>query len=361
MQIGHSSLAGLARLREDVRRERESSWDIKGGNRDYWVLSPSESRAFFNVQGSGCIKHIWITLACSDPTYARKIILRAWWDGEEHPSIECPIGDFFGIGHGIVKNYWSLPLQMSPENGRSFNCWFPMPFRSDARIEVLNDTEVETHLYFYVDYEKYKTLDDGFGRFHVQWRRENPTKGWGDDHLDLSNHPEIAEKLWNTSNLNGMDNYVILDAVGKGQYVGCHLDVDCFGASKNPWWGEGDDMFFIDGETWPPRLHGTGSEDYFNTAYCPTQEFCSPYHGLSVISGTEKNPWNGKNSVYRYHIEDPIYFEKSILFSIEHGHANNLSNDYSSTAYWYQTEPHKEFPGLLPVDLRIPRSDHNAS
>ncbi len=355
MQIGYSSLTGLARLREGVRRERKSSWDRDGGNRDYWVLAPGESRPVMNVQGAGCIKHIWMTFACSDPFFARKIVLRAWWDGEVHPSIECPIGDFFGIGHSIIKNFWSLPLQMSPENGRGFNCWFPMPYSDSSRIEITNDSSEKTHLYFYIDYEAYSELKPVFGRFHVQWRRENPTIGWGDDSMDLSMQPIEAEKLWQTANLDGKNNYVILDAVGKGQYVGCHLDVDCFEKSKNAWWGEGDDMFFIDGEQWPPRLHGTGSEDYFNTAYCPTQAFCTPYYGLTVISGREENPWSGKNSVYRFHIEDPVYFEKSIHFSIEHGHANNLSNDYSSTAYWYQTEPHKPFPALLPVNLRVPR------
>lgn len=357
MQIGYSSLAGLACLRNNVRRERSSSWDTRGGNRDFWILDPGAERDILNFTGAGCIKHIWITLSCSEEAYARKIIVRAWWENEDSPSIECPIGDFFGIGHGIIKNYWSLPLQMSPKNGRGFNCWFPMPFSSSARIEVSNETSVDVQLYFYVDYESYPTLDDGYGRFHAQWRRENPTSGWGNDDIPLRNHREYQDEIWDTPNLDREGNYIILDAEGRGQYVGCHLDVDCFSHSKNRWWGEGDDMIFIDGESWPPRLHGTGSEDYFNTAYCPTQEFCSPYHGLTVYSGSKEEPWKGKNSVYRYHVEDPIVFEKSILVTIEHGHANNLTHDYSSTAYWYQTEPHKPFPVLPPVDLRVPRPD----
>jgi len=139
--------------------------------------------------------------------------------------------------------------------------------------------------------------------------------------------------------------------------VGCHLDIDCFAREKNDWYGEGDDMIFIDGEAWPPSFHGTGTEDYFNTAYCPREEFSAPYHGLILYSGTEKWPFKGKNSVYRYHIEDPIHFEQSICVTIEHGHANNLSNDYSSTAYWYQLEPHGGFPELLPVAERLPRAD----
>jgi len=355
MQIGTSSLGSLARLREGVRRERVSSWDRKGGNRDFWVLAPHQESAIAEIEGAGCVKHVWMTLWCPERAYARKIVLRAWWDNELQPSIESPIGDFFGIGHGIVKNFWSLPLQMSPSDGRGFNCWWPMPFSTSARFQIANESDSAMNLYFYIDYERYETLEEGHGRFHVQWRRENPTFGWGDDSRNLWEDELYRKEVWDTPNLHGDGNYVILEAEGKGHYVGCHLDVDCFARTKNAWWGEGDDMIFIDGESWPPRLHGTGSEDYFDTAYCPRQEFCTPYHGLTVYSGTKEWPWQGKNSLYRYHIEDPICFERSIRVTIEHGHANNLNNDYSSTAYWYQTEPHRPFPPLLPVEERLPR------
>jgi hypothetical protein len=357
MQIGISSLANLAWLRDGVQRERVSSWDRTGGNRDYWLIRPDERRNIFDVSGAGCIKHIWITLECLEAAYARKIVLRMVWDGESKPSVECPIGDFFGIGHGIVKNYWSLPLQMSPEDGRGFNCWFPMPFASAARIEVSNESGSDAMFFFYVDYERYAALEDGYGRFHVQWYRQNLAQGWGDDSRHMRYDQAYKEEVFSTPNLTGEENYMILDAQGKGQYVGCHLDVDCFTPLKNRWWGEGDDMIFIDGEPWPPRLHGTGSEDYFNMAFCPTQEYCSPYYGLTVNSGTEQWPWAGKNSLYRFHIEDPIYFNKSIRVTIEHGHANNLANDISSTAYWYQDEPHRPFLPLLPVEARLPRPD----
>jgi hypothetical protein len=357
MQLGFSSLSGLAKLRDGVRRERVSSWDQKGGNYDWWEIAPHQSMTIADIRGAGCVRHIWITMWCAEAAFARKIVLRAWWDGELEPSIECPIGDFFGIGHGIIKDFWSLPLQMSPANGRAFNCWFPMPFASAARFEVANESDSSANLYFYIDYESYAALDDGYGRFHAQWRRENPTKGWGDPAKRFADHPEIMEQVWKTPNLDGAGNYVILEAEGKGHYVGCHLDVDQFERTQNDWWGEGDDMIFIDGEPGPARLSGTGSEDYFNTAFCPRTEFNSPYQGLTVNSGTDEWPWKGKTSQYRYHIEDPIYFEKSIRVTIEHGEANCLSNDYSSTAYWYQTEPHKSFPPLLPVTERLPRPD----
>jgi len=355
MQIGDSSLAGLAHLRLEVQRERLSSYDKKGGNRDWWTTEPKQKITIANIQGAGCVKHIWITLGCPEEAYARKIVLRAWWDGETEPSIECPIGDFFGIGHGIVKNFWSLPLQMSPQAGRAFNCWFPMPFATSARFEIENESSSETSVYFYIDYERYTQLEPEYARFHAQWRRENPTTGFGDPKRRFAENHDYMWEVWSTPNLDGKENYVILEAEGKGHFVGCHLDVDCFEREKNDWWGEGDDMIFIDGEPWPPRLHGTGSEDYFNTAYGPHEEFCSPYQGLTVNSGDAEWPWRGKNSLYRFHIEDPVYFEKSIRVAIEHGHANSLSNDYSSTAYWYQTEPHLPFPRLLPVELRLPR------
>jgi hypothetical protein len=164
----------------------------------------------------------------------------------------------------------------------------------------------------------------------------------------------LTEDLWKKSNLTGEGNYILLEAEGVGHYVGCNLNIDCFAQEKNNWYGEGDDMIFTDGEE-EPSIYGTGTEDYFNTAFCPRDEFHSPYFGIHLNSGDEENPCRGKNSMYRFHIEDPIQFQKSIKVTIEHGHANKLMNDYSSTAYWYQLEPHKKFPEILPVEKRIPR------
>ena len=355
MQTGFSSLSGLARLGSGVRSERCSSYDIKGGNRDWWVISPGSNVTIADIQGAGSVKHIWMTVGTEEEAFPRKIVLRAYWDGEEHPSVECPLGDFFGIGHGIHKNFSSLPLQMCPQDGRAFNCWFPMPFARSARFEIQNDCETDINLYFYVDYERYEALEEGLGRFHAQWRRENPTIGFGDPTRRFAEDNAYMWEVWNTPNLDGDGNYVILSATGKGHYVGCHLDIDCFQREKNDWYGEGDDMIFIDDEPWPPRMHGTGTEDYFSTAFCPHEEYNSPYVGVTVCSGDPEWPWRGKNSSYRYHIEDPIYFEKSIRVTIEHGHANSLGNDYSSTAYWYQVEPHAPFPVLLAVKERLPR------
>ncbi len=354
--IGISTLSEIARLRPGVKRKRASSYDPTGGNRDWWEFAPGETRTIAEAEGAGCIKHIWMTLWCEDKFVYRKIIVRMYWDDEDAPSVEVPIGDFFGMGHGMIRNFVSLPLQMSPQDGRSFNCWFPMPYQSRMRIEVTSEAVRPTNLYFYVDYEAYpegSRLDD-YARFHAQWRRVNPTPGWADPAVRWEDHADAMRAAWATPNLTGETNYVILDAEGKGHYVGCHLDIDCFSRQANDWYGEGDDMIIIDGEPLP-RLYGTGTEDYFNTAFGPSQEYCAPYHGIILNQGTEDWRWRGKNTLYRYHIEDPIFFEQSIKVTIEHGHANKLTNDYSSTAYWYQTEPHKPFPALLPVDQRLPR------
>lgn len=340
--LGTGTLADLARIRP-ARRRRVSSHDRTGGNDDSWSIAPGEEKCIAEITGAGSIKHIWCTIGCHEPHFARKIVLRAYWDGEATPSVEVPIGDFFGIGHGIIKNFWSLPLTMSPAGGRGFNCYFPMPYASGARFTVQNDCDDSIRFYFYVDYEEVDGIDGDLGRFHAQWRRENPTDQWGEG--------RSIPDLWKVPNLDGKDNYVILEAEGRGHYVGCVLNVDQFSPQKNDWYGEGDDMIFIDGDT-TPTLHGTGTEDYFNTAYCPSEEFCTPYHGLTV---NESPRWHGKNSMYRFHIEDPVHFSQSIRVTIEHGHANKLGNDYSSTAYWYQTEPHAAFPLLLPVAARLPR------
>jgi hypothetical protein len=349
--IGHTTLSQLPYLRDYLSR-RASSWDQTGGNADWWTFAPGERRDLLSADVSGCIKHIWMTVG-GDDSYPRKLVLRMWWDGEEHPSVEVPLGDFFGIGHGLRRNFASLPLQMSPEDGRGFNCWWPMPFES-ARIELHNECDVPVNVYFYIDWEETAQSAETAkpARFHAQWRRENPTEGWLTEKLNDEN----VMRIWQENpNMSDKENYVILEAEGDGVYVGCNLNIDCFQRQGNDWYGEGDDMIVIDGEPWPPRLHGTGTEDYFGTAFGPTQEYCAPYHGITVNSGNPDWRWKGKNSMYRFHIEDPVRFRKSIRVSIEHGHANKLSNDTSSTAYWYQHEPHRPFPDLPQVQDRLPR------
>lgn len=329
-----------------VTRQRESSWDRSGRNDDYWRMAPGETRTIADIAGAGTITHIWFTSASDEPFWTRRVVLRAWWDGEEQPSIEVPLGDFFGCGHGTIRRYASAPLDMSgPDdaNHSAFNCWWPMPFGSRARLEVSNEGDQPRNLYFYVDYELAQEPDPAALRFHAQWRRCAPCQGW------MRPEQNVADRDVNdVVNLDGADNYVILDAEGKGHYVGCNLSID---SRRGMWWGEGDDMIFIDDDTWPPSLHGTGTEDYFSHAY-GMQDTFGPFHGVSVWN--DHKDWEGQFTVYRYHIADPVQFRRRIRVTIEHGHANGRSDDYASTAYWYQGEPHKAFPALPPVAGRLP-------
>lgn len=345
-----SSLRDLYKVRNG-KRKRLSSYDVTGGNKDFLKVDPGDRIDIGQIAGNGCITHIWMTMAPFDPiaeeALHRKIVLRMYWDDEENPSVLAPIGDFFGIGHGVTKNFWSAPLAMSPENGQALNSFFAMPFGTSARIEIESNADRPIKFYYYLDYELYDQEIDSPLRFHALWRRER-TQGIEDN---ISN--AIFE--FGGKNTTGAGNYVLLDAVGKGHYVGCNLNIHNLRTTREwNWYGEGDDMIFIDGEAWPPSLHGTGMEDYFNTAWCPQQEYCSPYHGITMGGGPN---WSGKISTYRFHIEDPIMFDKSIKVTIEHGHNNHRSDDYSSTVYWYQTEPHKDHPLILPVHERLPLPD----
>jgi len=364
--IGRGALAGLAELR-DFERDRLSSYDRTGGNHDFMVVRPHSTRSMGEIDGPGCVKHIWVTLTTfpdrTDPL--RSIVLRMYWDGEESPSVDVPIGDFFGVGFGMRRNYSSAPLDMSPEDGKAMNCWFPMPFGRGARFEVVNESDETMIFYYYVDVERYPVADDTLARFHAHYRQVDRTagiateQGWTRESFGYGDERPVGPGNglggpWTHPNLTGDGNYVILDVEGDGQYVGCVLNVDVVDRQVNDWYGEGDDMIFIDGEPWPPRLHGTGTEDYFDTAFCPTQEFCAPYHGITVYSGTPEWPWGGKNSMYRFHVEDPIRFRTSIEVTIETGHANALSNRYSSVAYWYQRDRTRALPPLPPVGARQP-------
>ncbi len=343
-----SPMSGLPLVRDATSR-RVSSWDRTGGNDDRLHIRPGEQAILLETERPGCIRHIWVTIACDEPDFLRKIVLQAWWDGEASPSVHVPIGDFFGIGHGQTRNFVSLPLQMSPEDGKGFNCWFPMPFARSARITATSEcAEHEVLFYYYIDYEEVDGVPSDIAYFHAQWRRQNPTDGIPES--GLTNE----EYEFGGHNKTGDGNYVLLEATGRGHYVGCNLNIHNLRATDQwNWYGEGDDMIFVDDEPFPPSLHGTGTEDYFNTAWCPTQGYSAPYHGITMPGGPN---WSGKISLYRFHIEDPVRFRRSIRATIEHGHANHRSDDVSSTAYWYQQEPHAPFD-LLPVADRLPRAD----
>lgn len=361
-----SALEKLAKTRDAVSK-RISSWDRTGGNEDFPGIGALTSKVIANIKGAGTIKHIFLTIDCPDDIhYPRKALLKMYWDNEAQPSVEVPMGDFFGVGHARLNHFVSLPLNMlckpgGPQQHAAMNCYFPMPFASSAKIEIVNESESELKgVAYHIDYELYPALDPGVLRFHAQWRRKNPTAAT----IDLKNPKNNFEKVLQAKNIGGEKNYTILEAEGGGHYVGCILSIDNIDPVAGfGWFGEGDDMIFIDGEEWPPSLHGTGTEDYFCCAWgYPTGKYGAPYHGVSLAGGSTEGEraYSGKWTMYRFHIEDPIYFKKSIRFTIEHGHANCHANDYSSVAYWYQTEPHAPFPPMPSVTERLPISDHES-
>ena len=348
-----TSLRDLARARPG-RRQRASSWDRSGGNDDRIRLRPGTSAPLLDMSGAGIVTHIWITTMCDEPDHLRKVVLRMWWDGEAQPSVEVPLGDFFGVGHARTAPYHSAAFAMSAEDGKALNCFFAMPFAQGARIEAASEcADHDVIFYYYVDYEEHDRLDDDLLRFHAQWRRQNPCDGLSQEQAEAMTNEEFE---FGGRNIGGAGNYVLLEAAGRGHYVGCNLSVTNLRQTDRwNWYGEGDDMIWVDQEytDWPPRLHGTGTEDYFNTAWCPSQGANTPYHGIPLPGGPN---WSGQISLYRLHIEDPIQFERSIRVTIEHGHDNRRSVVYASTAYWYQTEPHAPFPRMLPVEHRLPIS-----
>ena len=337
--LAGSPLRGLPVI-ADFRSKRSSSWDRTGGNKDFITIEPGANATIADITGTGQISHIWITAGSEDKYYLRNMLIRMYWDGESDPSVDSPLGDFFGVGHAIANHFMSLPLNMvgitDPAfNRAAMNCFFPMPFSQSAKVEIVNQGPIALdNFFYYVDYELGNELSENLGRFHAKWRRDNPTKAQS-----------------TRVNLDGKYNYVILEAEGKGHYVGCNISIDNLSTA---WPGEGDDMIFIDGEEFPPSLHGTGTEDYFCAAWgFPGGEYSGPYHGVSLAGSTRD--YTGKWTAYRFHIEDPIRFQKSIRVSIEHGHANDRADDYSSVAYWYQTEPHKNFYIMPGPKKRLPR------
>jgi len=335
---------------------RASSYSPTGDNRDRLCIVRGDTATLLDVQGSGCITHIWFTMHSLEPQYLRKCLLKVFWDGETEPSVLVPVGDFFGVGHGVTVDYTSLPMVMAPSYGTGLNCYLPMPFRKGVRIEVPSENLcTETRLYYNIDYELWDNPPpDNLGRLHACWKRQNPWDG-------IVEPPEMTDRYLQHGDVNLSDegNYLILEAEGSGQFIGCNLSIHNLRRSKagGNWYGEGDEMIFVDddneGKRWPPTLHGTGTEDYFNTAWAPRTRVSTPFFGLPNPGGKE---FSGFVSWYRWHIPDPVRFTRSIRVSIEHGHANRRSDDYASTAYWYQSEPHKPF-GILPMVQRLPRAD----
>ena len=319
-------LADLERLQpgRTMRSSSSDIWNWKDGNSDARTILPGMTLTIADLEGPGRIQHIWNTIATEEPGASRLVVVRMYWDGEEKPSVEAPLGDFFVIGHGTDRAMQSLPVMVSSE-GRARNCYWPMPFGKSAKITVTNEgTKPVNAFYYYVDWQQLPSLPEKTPYFHASYRQEYPTS------------PD--------------KNFLIADIEGRGQYVGTVLNVR---QREGGWFGEGDDFFYIDGES-VPSLRGTGTEDYFCDAW-GFLEFSGPFYGVPIF---EHYRPNGLITAYRWHITDPVSFEKSLRLEIEHKGAafDNQGNvrsgyevrteDFASVAYWYQLEPHKAFPPL---------------
>ncbi|MFO7168905.1 MAG: DUF2961 domain-containing protein [Chloroflexota bacterium] len=310
----------------NAARDLGQGWKISPSIR----IAPGETRVLAEVKDSGAIQHIWMT-----PTgHWRHSILRIYWDDQEQPSVECPVGDFFACGWGQYAQVSSLAVCVNP--GSAFNCYWEMPFRKGFKITMTNIGAQEMTLYYQITYALTEVPEDA-AYFHAQFRRVNPLP-----------YKEV---------------YTILDGVkGRGHYVGTYM---AWGVNNCGWWGEGEIKFYMDGDDEWPTICGTGTEDYFCGSYNfdvgkengGYREFTTPYAGLpQVIRPDGLYRSQTRFGMYRWHITDPIRFEQDLRVTIQAlgwrsgGRYLPLQDDIASVAYWYQTLPTAPFPALPDAD-----------
>ncbi|MGA8029864.1 MAG: glycoside hydrolase family 172 protein [Bryobacteraceae bacterium] len=332
-------------LAQSYKTLKQSSYDRTGGNRDSWPMTAGQTLEVFQSSGPGVITHIWFTIAAQGAHHLKELVLRIYWDGNAKPSVETPIGDFFGLNLGEYFLYQSAFLNCS--SVKALNCYFAMPFRRSARITVTNEGERPVGaLYSNIDYQIVPALPDGALYFHAQYRQATPNPAV----TFAPGQPEI--------NIEGQRNYVFLETRGKGQVMGVTLGVL---QNSNDWFGEGDEMVFIDSSSkaggLKPVINGTGTEDYFCGAWDfggrdGAVPFSNLYNGAPYIGLPERA--GGRYCLYRWHADNPIAFEQSIKHTIEHGHANDRADCFYSVGYWYQSEPYTDFPALPSVAERVP-------
>lgn len=327
---GGKGQGGMARLEDSVHMNKANSapsarklgrgWKVN----PYIKINAGETVTLADITGPGAIQHIWMTPGGN----WRNDILRIYWDDEQEPSVECPVGDFFGTGWGKYAHLNSLPVAVNP--GSAFNCYWVMPFRKRCRITMENIHEKDQIVLFYqIDYTLTKVPEDA-AYFHAQFRRSDPVKG---------------------------SVYTIVDSIqGKGQYVGTYL---AWRVNNGGWWGEGEIKFYLDGDAEFPTICGTGTEDYFCGSYAfwlggnQYATYSTAYTGFHQALPVDSVFKAGQRfGMYRWHIKDPVRFEKDMKVTIQDlGLGDNLQyiaqqSDIASVAYWYQGEPHRSFPRL---------------
>jgi hypothetical protein len=354
--------ANLSRIR-NRKTGRFSSWDPNGRNHDWWAIDAGTSAVLADIRGPAQITHIWMTQQAN----YRECLIKITYDDQPFPSVLVPLGDFFGLGHSLVNSYDSALFSASTNFPFQFNkpcalnAYVAMPFAKHAVVELINESDRTHYQYFYVDYESLEEFEPDTGYFHAEFRRTNPFGGWAPElpvNTPIVDAVNLGRQAWD-------NNYVILETRGRGHYIGCNLSVTNF--SKN-WWGEGDDMIWVDGYKWPPDLHGTGSEDYFNQAY-GMQLNAFKHNGSSIYEGgTIPSPEillyrgdSGYQTSYVFHLENPVHFSEEIKVTIEAGHGNHLASEMSSVAYWYADQP-AAVVAVPPVAQRLPvRRDNSGA
>lgn len=299
-------------------------------------IPPGQTLRLCDLEGPGRIVRFWLTLpVLGRGPVLKTAVLRMYWDGEESPSVEAPLGDFFGATFGKPLNLVSAYLVIA---GGAYLCRFEMPFHTRAIIEIHNEsTRPLRYLFFQIGYYHEPARTEREPTFHAQFRCARPTTPG--------------------------EPFTVLQARGAGSFVGMRMDVQ-----NREWWLrppfrdiflprgfglgclEGWETVIVDEQTTSP-LSGTGTEDYFSGGfYFMNAPFCTPTHGCTLRSFL-----TGRASAYRFHLDDPIHFDRSLDFLIDHGLHNTMAADYSSVAYWYQHEPHAPFPPLPSAQERSPR------
>jgi hypothetical protein len=324
---------------QDYHSLKQSSYDRTGGNADRWPIQPGATQELFDAEGPGVISHIWFTISAQSANHLKELILRIYWDGNAKPSVETPIGDFFGLNLGQYVIYESAYLACSP--GRSLNCYFAMPYRKSARMTVTNEGRQPVGAFYSnIDFMTLPSLPSDALYFHAQYRQASPC---------VAVRGEAARL-----NPDGKLNYVYAETRGRGHLMGVTLGVLL---NADGWMGEGDDMIFIDDET-RPAIVGTGSEDYFLGSWNfggrdGAVPFAHRYYGAPLISMPERT--GGRYGCYRWHGDNPVTFTKYAKHTMEHGHGNDRGDNWFSACYWYQSAPYTDFPALPPVAERIPQ------
>lgn len=317
--------------KKDYRAMKSSSAALDGKNGDARHMNPGETVTVVDVKGAGRLTHFWFTIAAQDPDHLRQLVIRMTWDDAKRPAVECPIGEFFAQGPGKYVEFHSAPVSVGGQ--QAMNCYWPMPFKKHAVVTVTNEgTKDVGALYYNIDYRLDNRPAKNVRYFHTQYRNYFPApKG---------------------------EPLTICQSTGSGHYIGTVMTVM---ANSDGWWGEGDDNFYIDGSK-TPAISGTGSEDYFCGAWDFGRTFQTPYFGVTYYDnekfGGEKR--GIQNTVYRWHIQDPVPFTKSLLFTMEHGRAGwdedrqPLRNHYSILGMYYLDNPEGEGPALNPYPMRTP-------